>query len=427
MTKKSKISDNESAKGMLDTVKLLDGLKFLYKTVPFSKNFFPKLESAFTNFTQVKEQTTMLLLPDKFNELFSNYGWIAYESMNFEVLKTAVDLHERKGLLEAQNYLADSYDESTLEWGILSFNGHPDFRKRIRLTELAKEDYLSGRYHACIPLLLSLLDGIVNDVSKHVGFFASNTDLTAWDCIAAHETGLQTLTALLNKGRNKTNEEIINIPYRNGILHGRDLAFDNKIVAAKCWAALFAIRDWAKAIENGKQEPKTTPSWADLFSQISKTTQMNQALDNWQARTPSEMSHLPFNGDAGDLPPNSPEKTVAVFMSDWCNKRFGPLSETLLNYTNTPKGLKAGRAKEDFGAHIPTSFKILSVHDETPAISNVVVELCFNLGSKTVLKELVVRVIYADIENNTLLRSMPEGHWQIIQHSFSDIIYKDDL
>lgn len=65
------------------------------------------------------------------------------------------------------------------------------------------------------------------------GVFAQPADLTAWDCIAVHETGLQFLPSLMTKGRNKTNEDSIHIPYRYGILHGRELAFDNKLVAVK--------------------------------------------------------------------------------------------------------------------------------------------------------------------------------------------------
>jgi hypothetical protein len=213
-------------------------------------------------------------MPDQFNERFANLGWIAYESMNMEVMQKAINIHDTEGKDAAEKFLADSYDEETLKWGILRFNGNRDFRKRIRLTELARDDYLAGRYHACIPLLLSLLDGLVNDVSKHVGFFAENVDLTAWDCIAAHESGLQALSSIFTKGRNKTNEDTISIPYRNGILHGRELAFDNKIVAAKCWAALFAARDWAEALDDGKKEPKPKEkvSWRQLIKQVSETS-----------------------------------------------------------------------------------------------------------------------------------------------------------
>ena len=35
--------------------------------------------------------------PSKFNEFFSKSGWLAHESMSFEVLKRAVDEYESKG------------------------------------------------------------------------------------------------------------------------------------------------------------------------------------------------------------------------------------------------------------------------------------------------------------------------------------------
>lgn len=78
--------------------------------------------------------------------------------------------------------------------------------------------------------------------------------MTAWDSIAAHETGLQTIASLFSESRNKTNDEVITLPYRNGILHGRELAFDNKLVAAKVWATLFAIKDWSVAFSNKPNE-----------------------------------------------------------------------------------------------------------------------------------------------------------------------------
>jgi len=43
----------------------------------------------------------------------------------------------------------------------------------------ALEEYENGRYYACVPLLLMIIDGIVNDISKETGFFAEKTDLTS--------------------------------------------------------------------------------------------------------------------------------------------------------------------------------------------------------------------------------------------------------
>ena len=274
-----------------------------------------------------------------------------------------------------------------------------------------------------------MIDGLVNDVSKHVGFFAENVDLTAWDCIAAHETGLQTLASLLTKGRNKTNEDSITIPYRNGILHGRELAFDNKIVAAKCWAALFAVRDWAKALDDGKKEPKVKEkvSWKKLFSQMAETSRMKKAIEEWQPRASSEFPYLPFTGDPAKLPVDTPERAVGEFLDHWCNRRYGLIAKALLYFTDTTLGKKAGMAKNDFGKHVPSSFKILDVDDKAPAISHVEIELYFEVDNKIIHKQLSVQAVHQNSENNFSARFQTRGHWKIVQNSFSKVIYVTSL
>lgn len=429
MSKPKKIIDNPTSAELLKQFEAFESLEALYKAFPFARKLFPKMEGAFNEFNKIKKQVEILKVPDQFNECFANLGWIAYESMNMEVMQKAINIHDTDGNDAAEKFLADSYDEETLKWKILRFNGNRDFRKRIRLVELAREDYLADRYHACIPLLLSLLDGLVNDVSKHVGFFAENVDLTAWDCIAAHESGLQTLASTLTKGRSKTNEGAISIPYRNGILHGRELAFDNKVVAAKCWAALFAARDWAGALDDGKNEPKPKEdvSWKQLFKQISKTNLMKKSVEAWKPRISEDIPYLPFEGDISNLPENIPEHAVAVFLDRWCNKRFGPIAEALLYFTDTSKGKKAGMARQDFGKHVPVSFKILGIEDQAAAVTHVIAELRFEVDDQTKFKEVSVRAIYQDLENNPSIRSMPGGHWRIVQNSFTDVIYAPSL
>ena len=429
MSKSKKIIDNPTSAELLKQFAAFDNLEALYRVYPFARKIFPNMEDAFNEFNKVKNQAKILELPDQFNERFANLGWIAYESINMEMMQKAIDIYDTDGKDAAEKYIADSYDEEKLRWGILQFNGNREFKKRIRLIELVREDYLAGRYHACIPLLLSLLDGLVNDVSKHVGFFAENVDLTAWDCIAAHESGLQTLASILTKGRNKTNEDAISIPYRNGILHGRELAFDNKIVAAKCWGALFAARDWAGALDDGKKEPipKEEVSWKQIFKQISDTNLMNKSIDEWKPRISEDIPYLPFGGDISNLPENTPERAVAAFLDHWCNKRFGLIVDSLLYLTDTPKGKKAGMAKHDFGKYVPVSYKVLSIDDQAAAITHVIAELRFEVDGQEKFKEASVRAIYQDLENNPSVRSIPGGHWRIVQNSLTDIIYASSL
>lgn len=425
MSSSKKIIDNPTSAYLLQQFQAFESFETLYKAFPFAKKLFPKMDQAFKDFAEIKKQAEILKVPDQFNELFSSLGWIAYESMNIEIMRSATSIFDSEGKDAAEQFLVDSYDEECLEWGVRWFNGHPEFRRRIRLAKLAREDYLAGRYHACIPLLLSMLDGLVNDVSKQVGFFAESTDMTAWDCIAAHESGLQALSSLMTKGRNKTNENTISIPYRHGILHGRELAFDNKLVAAKNWAALFAARDWAMAIADGKNTPKPKQeiSWRELLGQIAENGRQKKLLEEWKPRLNEEIDHLPHLEGASQLPIGTPERTVAEFIENWMLKRYGLIAGALLYFTDDSLGKKSGRAKEDFGRHIPMSYKVISVDDQAAAVSHVEVKLEFKDEEKLITKLVSVRAIYKDENHNSMVRTEGSGAWKIVKNSFSDILY----
>lgn len=232
---------------------------------------------------------------------------------------------------------------------------------------------------------------------------------------------MQAIKSLFSKGSNKTNEKEITIPYRNRILHGRELAFDNKLVAAKVWATLFAIKDWSVAFSNKPNENET--SWGDLFKDIANNNKEKRIIDNWKPRSSSEIPYLPYTGPAAKLPLNTPEREVAEFIENWIAKRYGPLSESLVYFVEKSKGKRAGLAREDFGKYTPSSFKLISVEDETPAISNVKIELKFDFDYHKVVKIIDVRTNYLDSNNKLLVSSQVGGYWKIMQNSFSDLIY----
>lgn len=419
MDKPSKIKDNPSFSEISNQLEILNTIS---KLSPVVQKILPRTKNIFNQIHDLQVQAKVLEIPDAFNEKFAKLGWIAYGTMSLDVMQKAIEIFESKGAKASEQFLADYYDAETIKKGINRLRNHTEFKRRIRLIELAKEDYLAERYHACIPLLLSLIDGIVNDISKHVGFFAESIDMTAWDSIAAHETGLQTIKSLFSRGSNKTNEEEIYIPYRNRILHGRELAFDNKIVAAKVWATLFAIKDWSVDLSNKPNEKETT-NWIDLFKKTAQNNKEKRLIANWQSRTSFDTPYLPYTGLATNLPFNTPERAVAEFLENWIAKRYGPLSESLVYFVEKSKGKKAGLARENFGKYTPSSFKLISVEDETPAISNVKIELMFDSDHHKVVKTIDVRTNYLDDHNKPLVRSQNSGYWKIIQNSFSDIIY----
>lgn len=425
MSKPKKIKDNPSFAKITDQVKAIEAL---YNFSPLLKVFDPEIGEALDSFPEIKNQAKIFEVPDKFNERFSELGWVAYESMSLEIMKEAIAKYDTEGVKVAEQFLTDSYDADCLKWGVLRLQGNQEFRRRIRLIELAKEDYLAKRYHACIPLLLSLLDGIVNDISKHVGFFADSANMTVWDSMAAHETGLQVVASLFTKSRNKTSEEALTIPYRHGILHGRELAFDNKLVAAKVWAALFATRDWADALISTKSPDSIEEKgWKEVLSDFADTQRQKKLIESWKPRSNENIDYLPYTGKAEELPLKTPERAVAEFIENWINERYGLLAALLVYFSDKSEGKKAGLARKDFENHIPLSYKLISIEDRAAAITFVTVELEFEDNNQRTSKVIDVYTNYLDDENNILVRTEDNGQWKIMQNSFMDILYAPSL
>lgn len=408
MSDKPEISDNPSLKEMEKNFRVA---KLLSK-IPFLKFVAPPVHDALSEFLKKEPQFIRVRdTPDAFNKLFSKLGWTAYESISLDVMEKAVMLHDTEGKDIADTYLVDTYDRDAIRRGLLSFSRSKHFKSRLRLLKLAEVDYLEGRYHACIPLLLSLLDGIVNDITNDVGFFAKEVDLMAQDSIAGHETGLQALAKMMSKSSRKTNENPISIPYRHGILHGRELAFDNKSVAAKCWAALFAVKNWEDALDQAKEKSESEKKYGlkQFYDEAIALNQMKNATSAWQRREMSDINYLPSSGGSNSLPENTPEHAVAEFLENWQKQRFQLICDLLAS----PK--KAIQAKNDFGENAPISFKVLSIDDTSSVVTKVKVELTFQKNDRIVSEEISIVTNYLDDNAKPLVRSYPNGEWKVVE------------
>ena len=148
---------------------------------------------------------------DRFNELFASRGWIAYDWLSADLAEAAVAAAECGDMAHAENLLVDHYNADQVAIQLKTLWGIKAFRPRLRLAELALTDYQEGRHHACNPVVLALLDGMVNELGN-LGFFSQNVDLIAWDSIAAHDRGLTELKRLLFKQRSKTTTDVIDLP-----------------------------------------------------------------------------------------------------------------------------------------------------------------------------------------------------------------------
>jgi len=370
----------------------------------------------------LEEEFEMLAnINDIFNEHFLKRGWIAHESINFTAMKKAVELADNGHLDEAEEVLIDVYDEN-LELSVQMMRWMEEIRPRNELLQLAYEDYCAERYHSCILMLFSIIDGFVADTKEIDGnkcFFAEGEEIYAWDSIAAHQTGLTELRKLLYQNRGKTTTDEIDIPYRNGILHGRDLKYANKKVAIKLWATLFALRDGIIAIKKGKKPEE--PERFDLIktAQLIKENEIRKnLLKEWKAKELKVNEDFPESGESAEYQERSPERALVEFFEYWSKDNFGKIAQMLDHQSLKEKPINsiAGELRRDiFNNKEIKGYKILNIVDEASAISEITVNLTIQKENKDISREITFRMIYENDNGEIDIREMNNGSWKFIR------------
>lgn len=368
--------------------------------------------------------------PDKFNDFFAKRGWIAHESMSHTLMLKCIESAENNRLSEAEELLINYYSSSEMYWLVVQLKGSKAFRKRHTLLTLAYNDTLEERFYSTIPIVLMMMDGAVNDISKTEGFFAEKSDLTAWDSIAAHSTGLMVLKDILGASRKKTSEETISMPYRNGILHGRDLGYANRTVAAKSWAALFAVNDWARSIEDGKKEAPPAQPEPTLMEQLeyiispvkdlgeSKITQ--EKISSWAPRNLAINVDTPERAESIDYPERTPEQEAVQFAENWQKKRYDLIAKQIHYHfvKNVNYKAETGKVRQILGDKHLIDYKILKIVDCAPAISEVTFEVVILYNEVKYQKEINLRLIYQDENGTPLIFGDKKGKWLFIDAFF---------
>jgi hypothetical protein len=353
-------------------------------------------------------------LPDRFNDLFAQRGWIMYDYMNLDVVKVAIAKAAAGDVDAAEQMLVEYYDEQTIRYQITWLAGTRAFRPRIPLARKALTDYAEGRYHACIPVLLLLLDGMVDDIGIH-GFFAEGTDLSAWDSVAGHSKGLASLVRVLAKGRYTTTTEQITVPYRNGILHGHDLGYDNKLVAAKTWAVLFAAGDLVRKVERGERTeppPKPQPTWRDTFKRMWDTEQTKVQTAAWRARLIQLGADIPVTGEPQDYGEGMPERILVAFLCGWRRRNYGQMAQCLRDATDQYQiNKRAGDLRASFASKALHSFELLELRDEAPAMTVIKARLVYEQASNVVEVVRDFRVINEEADGYGTVRGKPGSRW----------------
>ena len=330
-----------------------------------------------------KQLDNMIAQATAFNERFSSYGWCAYDSMSMTLIESANVAFEEGGIERAEQVLINYYKTDVNKITYWITNSSEAFAVRYNLIQRFFEDHFAERYHASVPLGLIIVDGAVNDFTKSKGFFAEGTAVDAWDCLVGCSDGLTKLKGIFNQNRTKTNTEMITLPYRNGILHGRDLNYTNEYVSCKCVSLMFAVADWMKMknsedIRKAEYEKSVNPPpIRETLARIKENKQIREEISSWKKHTVIVGEDIPANGIPKDYIEYPYILEVVEMLCAWKNKNYGKLSTHLQKMfsASLSSGKRAGECRKIFEHKIFDTFEIIEIEERACALSKVIVKV----------------------------------------------------
>lgn len=365
---------------------------------------------------QVKD---MILQVTSFNDRFSPHGWCAYDSMSSSLIRNANAAFEQGGLAEAEQVLINYYKSDVREITHWIKNSSEAFAVRYDLLKKFFEDHFAERYHASIPLGLIIIDGAVNDFTKRQGFFADGTTVDAWDCLVGCSDGLTKLKSIFTKNRTKTNTEAITLPYRNGILHGRDLNYANEYVACKCVALMFAVADWMKmksseSDRKAKYEKSITHvPIKEILAKSEENKQIQKEIASWEKKVVTVGKDIPVNGTQENYEEYPYIVAVIEMLSAWKNKNYGKLSSYLQKmFSGTLSEKKrAGECRKFFESKLFNTFELVEVEERACALSKVVVKIFWTVAEEKKEAVLTFGCVYQGNDGRIGLPWRNDGKW----------------
>lgn len=393
-----------------------EGLEAAAKLAPFIGLFGKRGRKLAATLRQAEglaaQAREMMALPGRFNAIFGPLGWIAYEWMDADLLRQAVELGGAGRVDEAEELLTDAFGPESLRIQLSAMVAVEAYRPRDSLLRLAAVDYEAERYHAVVPVVLAQIDGIVADVVGKSLF--TKTDrivdkLVAWDSISAGPGGLPDLALLMASPRPRTTDGPLDLPYRHGILHGRDLGYANKKVAAKAWAALFVLREWATKYERGQTEPppvEPQPGWREILDRMAQTERQRKAIDAWRARPESG----PLSPDA-DPETGAPEAAMMRWLSAWRDRDFMGMAEWTQVSMRKYEPDMAASLEEDFGERHLAWFQLVKIRDIAAAMTEIAVDLRFDGDDPPTT--MTANVIFEGPDGSSLVRGTVGGRWGV--------------
>ncbi len=355
-----------------------------------------------------EELNGTLKIVEQFYSILGNRNWVFSDALNLDRVKEILEKENADKVEKA--LIAYLKEPGVLEMQINRLNSFPDMRPRLSLLRKAEKDYREGRYYSSTLVVVTVVDGFVNDADK-----ANRTALHALkpeelvneDCVATVFAGLPSVQRIFTKTARKRIDTPLYEVQRHALMHGMATDFDNDIIASKAWCMLFAIADWKKSKEKDVASEKDEPSLIDAIRRaksMHNETKRNMALlDRWEEHEVSLEN------------PSEPDREVldsyAAYCTAWKNGNYGRLADFLPNFTNKSKGAMAGEARETYAGYPISMFEILSI--VRPAAAIAVATIRFQSNGQS--WDAKIRAARFD-DNNQPAAEWETGSWKVMQY-----------
>ncbi|WP_147385382.1 hypothetical protein [Propionibacterium ruminifibrarum] len=353
---------------------------------------------------------------DTFYDLLGARNWVFTDDLNLDEIQKVVAGSDSQ---VAEKRLIEYYQKTGRISSLLrQLSRFDEMQKRLPLLQKALADYEAGRYYSTVLVILSMMDGSVNDqdTAQRRGLHArSPEDMMAWDSVVGHHLGLGHAHKSFVKAYFKTDETEITELARNGIMHGTLVNYDNVVVATKAWNRLFAVADWADARKRQKRPVEPAPSYRELMTRWCKIQSNKTKIEQWQ----------PYEYDP-NLPHEDPAEVAMVcadFLERWSKRQWAPMGEYFIKLVNPqrPPGQLAREARDLYEQFNLDEWKILRVRHEAAAVAYTDVQLIVN--SRIYLADL--RWIHVDGNEKTAMEWEP-GRWVLSPYGPNKFLSIDD-
>ncbi len=301
---------------------------------------------------------------DRFYELLGPRNWIFHDDLQIPLVEQLVALEAD----DAERSLIESYkDINVLGMSVRRLGRFPELAVRMPLLERAQSDFASGRYYSTVNLLLSVMDGFVNDLEpgERKGLHAKEaSELGAWDSVVGHHLGLTHAHETFKKSFRKVVTDEVTELYRNGIVHGMVVNYDNDVVATKAWNRLFAVADWATSRQKQAQPVTAKKSMRETLEDLARMREARESLDRWEPSI--------IQADAPDFELDNVVSAARQYLDAWKGRNYGHMASFLspLVSAETVAGT-AGDVRREMAGHALADYEFQRVDNPAAAVANV--------------------------------------------------------